>query len=304
MELRHLRYFLAIADELNFSRAAKRVHIEQSPFSRAIKELEHQLGVQLLERTSRSTHLTPAGHLFQRESQRLLEMLDQAQTKVRNIACGHLGTLRVGTADGLARAELTELMALYREEESGLELQLSHQPMNELISNLQCNRLDIGIALPLSPLLNYGLSAEQLWPDHLVGVLCATHPLAISRTITLSDMAKVSLILGKTDNWTSVYQLIAPLLGAGHSESRSIYYASGHESMILMAESGYGLGFALASQMDGVIRPNIIEVEINCQLPPLRNCALWATDSPHPALQGFIRRAKNINVRCCSRRKS
>lgn len=200
MELRHLRYFLAIAEELNFSKAARRVHIEQSPFSRAIKELERQLGVQLLVRTSRTTQLTSAGRLFQLESRRVLEMVSQAQTKVRNVACGNRGMLRIGTADGVARAQLTQLMAQYRKDEPGVELQLSHQPMADLISNLRCQRLDIGIAAPTLPQHYCGLSMEPLWPDHLIGVLSAAHPIAKSKFITLNDMAHLPLILGQIDS--------------------------------------------------------------------------------------------------------
>lgn len=296
MELRHLRYFLAIAEELNFARAAKRVHIEQSPFSRAIKELEHQLGVQLLIRTSRSTRLTPAGQLFQLESQRILDMANQAQTKVRNVASGSRGLLRIGTADGMARAQLIQLMAQYRHAEPELELQLFHQPIADLIYNLQYDRLDIGIATPTLPQHYCGLSMEPLWSDQLIGVLSAEHPLAESKLITLNNIAHLPLILGQVDRWQSVYQLIVPHLGTSPCGLRKIHYASGHESMLAMVESGYGLGFALASQINGIIRPNITVMQLDTRLPSIKNYALWSTTTPPSTLKNFIRRANSIGV--------
>lgn len=92
MELRHLRYFIAVAEELHFARAAERLHIEQSPLSRAIKDLEYDLDVQLLERTTRSTRLTWAGQVFLDEAKRVLSAMDQAKASAKAAATGYRGT--------------------------------------------------------------------------------------------------------------------------------------------------------------------------------------------------------------------
>ncbi len=99
MELRHLRYFLAVAEELHFARAAERLHIEQSPLSRAIRELEEELGAQLFVRTSRSTRLTLAGKLLMENAPRVLLALDQARESVKAAANGFHGRLRVALSD-------------------------------------------------------------------------------------------------------------------------------------------------------------------------------------------------------------
>ena len=101
MEFRHLRYFLAVAEELHFARAAERLHIEQSPLSRAIRELEEELGAQLFVRTSRSTRLTLAGKLLMENAPRVLLALDQARESVQAAAHGLHGRLRAALSDGI-----------------------------------------------------------------------------------------------------------------------------------------------------------------------------------------------------------
>ncbi len=99
MELRHLRYFLAVAEELHFARAAERLHIEQSPLSRAIKELEEELGVVLFARTTRSTRLTHAGTLLLEHVRRVFTALEQARDSVKAAANGFYGQLRVALSE-------------------------------------------------------------------------------------------------------------------------------------------------------------------------------------------------------------
>lgn len=117
MELRHLRYFLAVAEELHFARAAERLHIEQSPLSRAIRELEEELGAQLFVRTSRSTRLTLAGKLLMENAPRVLLALDQARESVKAAANGFHGRLRVALSDGITPSRLPALLARCREED-------------------------------------------------------------------------------------------------------------------------------------------------------------------------------------------
>jgi len=110
MELRHLRCFLAVAEELHFARAAEKLHIEQSPLSRAIKDLEEELGAQLFVRTTRSTRLTRAGKLFFEHVPRVFAALQQARDAVQAAAHGFHGQLRVALSDGITPARLPTLL--------------------------------------------------------------------------------------------------------------------------------------------------------------------------------------------------
>lgn len=110
MELRHLRYFLAVAEELHFARAAERLHIDQSPLSSAVKELEEEVGARLFVRTTRSTQLTRAGRLFLEHVPRVFASIEQARDSVRSAANGFHGQLRIALSDGITPSRLPALL--------------------------------------------------------------------------------------------------------------------------------------------------------------------------------------------------
>ena len=124
MELRHLRYFLAVAEELHFARAAERLHIDQSPLSRAVKELEEELGARLFVRTTRSSQLTRAGRLFLEHVPRVFASIEQARDSVRSAANDFHGQLRTALSDGITPSRLTALLAQCREEDPEVEVRL------------------------------------------------------------------------------------------------------------------------------------------------------------------------------------
>jgi len=166
MELRHLRYFIAVAEELHFSRAAARLHIEQSPLSRAIKNLEDKLGTLLFERTSRGTRLTWAGQVFLEDARRVLLCLEQAKANAKAAASGYRGTLHIALSDSIARSRLTELLARCREEEPEVEIRLSEMPLSKQIIGLRNNLYDAGLALAEE--VDEEVRATPIWEDSLV----------------------------------------------------------------------------------------------------------------------------------------
>ena len=146
MELRHLRCFVAVAEELHFARAAERLHIEQSPLSRAIKELEEELGVMLFARTTRSTRLTHAGTLFLEHVRRVFAALEQARESVKAAANGFHGQLRVALSDGITPSRLPALLALCRQEEPEVEIRFFEVSLSQQIKGLHDDLYDVGFA--------------------------------------------------------------------------------------------------------------------------------------------------------------
>lgn len=169
MELRHLRCFIAVAEELHFARAAERLHIEQSPLSRAIKELEEDLGVQLFVRTTRSTRLTRAGTLFLGHVPRVFTVLQQARDSVKAAANGFHGQLRVALSDGIPPSRFSTFLALCRQEEPEIEIRLSEVPLAQQIKGLHEDLYDAGFAR--SDEVGDGIIAEAVWTDPLVVAL-------------------------------------------------------------------------------------------------------------------------------------
>src|SRR5574340_151568 len=146
MELRHLRYFVAVAEELHFARAAERLHIEQSPLSRAIKDLEHDLGLQLFERTTRNTRLTWPGEVFLNEARRVLSVVQQATENARAAASGYRGILRIALSDGIAQPKLSSLLARCRVEDPEVDIRLFEIPLAQQVKGLRSGLYDIGFS--------------------------------------------------------------------------------------------------------------------------------------------------------------
>lgn len=146
MELRHLRCFLAVAEELHFARAAERLHIEQPPLSRAIKELEEELGVLLFARTSRSTRLTRAGRMFMEHVPRVFIALQQARDSVKAAANGFQGQFRIALSDGITPSRFSALLARCRQDEPDIEIRLSEVRLSQQIKGLLEDAYDLGFA--------------------------------------------------------------------------------------------------------------------------------------------------------------
>jgi DNA-binding transcriptional LysR family regulator len=146
MERRHLRCFLAVAEELHFARAAERLHIEQSPLSRAIKELEEDLGVRLFERSTRSTKLTHAGYIFLEHVTRVFAVINQASAGAKAVAAGHHGQLSIALSDSISQGRLTALLALCREKEPDVDIRLYEVPFAQQVKGLSGDLYDAGFA--------------------------------------------------------------------------------------------------------------------------------------------------------------
>ena len=147
MELRQLRCFIAVAEELHFARAAERLHIDQSPLSRTIKELEEELGARLFVRTTRSTQLTRAGRLLLEHVPRIFTALEQARDSVRSASNGYHGQLRIALSDGITPSRLPALLAQCREEDPEVEVRLFEVPLAQQIKGLHDDLYDAGFSM-------------------------------------------------------------------------------------------------------------------------------------------------------------
>ncbi|HCQ0324515.1 TPA: LysR family transcriptional regulator, partial [Escherichia coli] len=193
MELRHLRCFIAVAEELHFARAAEKLHIEQSPLSRTIKELEEELGEQLFIRTSRSTRLTRSGKLFLEHVPRVFTALQQARDSVKAASNGFHGQLRIALSDGITPSRLPALLAMCRQEEPETDIRLFEVPLSQQIKGLHDDLYDVGFAQ--SDEVGEGIAAEAAWSDPLMVAVPARHPLLKHKRIPLEEMMRYPLVL-------------------------------------------------------------------------------------------------------------
>jgi DNA-binding transcriptional LysR family regulator len=186
-ELRHLRYFVVVAEELNFSRAATRLHMAQPPLSVAIRQLEEELGTELFVRTSREVRLTDAGRALLDGARRTLSEADRAVATARRTGAGQLGQLRLAFSWSARFDTLPMLGRAFRAEHPEIEL-LSQEMWNaQMIPALLDRTIDVAISL--CPELSSGIHAEPIRSEAVIALLAESHPMAGQRSIKLSELA-------------------------------------------------------------------------------------------------------------------
>src|SRR5215831_11710878 len=191
-ELRHLRYFIAVAEELNFSRAARRLHMAQPPLSVAIKNLEDELGVGLLERSTHEVRLTPAGDAFLERARHAVAEADAAVAAAKRAASGQFATLRVGYNWSARFETLPALGQAFKGERPDVELLSEELRPNRIAAALRDGTIDV--ALALYPDVADGLSYRTVRREPVVAVLSDRHPLATAGTIDLAALADEFLL--------------------------------------------------------------------------------------------------------------
>ena len=256
MELRHLRCFVALAEELHFTRAAERLHIEQPPLSRAIKELEDDLGAVLFVRNRRGTALTEAGATFLQDVHRVLAALKLAQENVRAVASGLSGSLRIAISDGAIDPRLSGLLARCREEEPEIEIRLSEVPLAEQLRGLRSGDFSIGFAHTAE--VGDDILTEPLWHDSLVVAVPARHPLLSHKAVPLHQLASYPLVLCDPQVCEGYHRELARLLRPLERPPDVAEHVSSLDMMLTLVGAGYGVGFITETRIAASLRPDVV----------------------------------------------
>src|SRR5436189_1564828 len=194
MELRHLRYFIGVAEEENVSRAALKLHVSQPALSRQIRDLEDELGFLLLERSAKSVRLTDAGRACLIEARAVLQRADDAVKAARAVADG-ASELHVGYAPSLTARLLPATLRAFQSESPRRRVRLHDLSTEEMLAGLREDELQLAfVARPTSAMLR-GLRFEELTRDPVCLAVAVNHPLARRRTVTLADAAREPLIV-------------------------------------------------------------------------------------------------------------
>ncbi|HEX2410384.1 MAG TPA: LysR substrate-binding domain-containing protein [Solirubrobacteraceae bacterium] len=290
VELRHLRYFIAVAEELNFSRAAQRMHMAQPPLSAAIRQLERDLGVDLFVRTTREVRLTDAGHAFLAGARRTLADAERAAEDAKRAAAGELGHLRIAYSWSTRFETLPALGRAFRASHPDVEL-LAQELWNARMPPAFAGG-SIDIAVSLCPEIAAELELAPIRKEHLVALLPETHSLAHQDAIPLSALAAADFILFPRE--------IAPRL---HDAFMSIYRRAGFEPRVRTESfhTGWDLGVlaeipavAMAPQtVAGGLPDGIVAVAISEPTDALETCLVWRADDPSHALAAFVEVARS-----------
>ncbi|MFB7950326.1 LysR substrate-binding domain-containing protein [Kitasatospora phosalacinea] len=206
MELRQLRCFVAVAEELHFGRAAERLLLGQPAVSQQVRRLERELKVELFDRSPRYVRLTPAGERFLPAARNVLAAEDAARALAADLAAPTV--LRLGTVGGLGE-QLEDILDTYRTQAPTVRVELHAEPVRERLARLSDGRLDAAFVRGALPGADDGLRYLPLWQDELVIALPAGHPLAERPEVDLADLAALPLLMTERRNHPALVDLVA-----------------------------------------------------------------------------------------------
>jgi DNA-binding transcriptional LysR family regulator len=257
MELRHLRYFIAVAEELHFTRAAERLHIGQPPLSHAIQMLEADVGAQLFERSKRWVRLTEAGKLFLADARRILALSEQASETARRAQRGEAGELRIGFTFSTPFTPLfATLINRYRAKFPAVSLTLHEMATLRQLDGLGQRTLDLGIIRPPEIAIPDSIALITLRTDPLLAVLPAAHPLASKPAVAIKDLDGLPFVMYPPNAGTGIYRQILRLCRAAGFVPHIAQEAGEASTIIGLVAAGCGVSVLPASfdriRMDGV----------------------------------------------------
>jgi DNA-binding transcriptional LysR family regulator len=292
MELRHLRYFVAVAEGLNFRRAAARLGVAQPALSKQIKSMEDEIGVRLLDRNTGGVALTDAGATFLDESRDILERVEMAQKAARDAALGTSGRLAIGSLGVVTASFLPSALAAFRARYPKVEVTLHEAPVSEQIQALQNGTVQVAFATRHLALANASAFASaSAMSARLVVALGQNHRFAPhTGGVALSDLAEESLLcIGGTERHQQHRDIVESILNKRGIRHHPIRRVNGFESLVALVAAGHGvsllLPFAPAHRPEGLLFRKVrdsgtdLTVEIS---------ALWSKRSKSQLVRNFI----------------
>ena len=287
MELTSLRYFVTVARELHFHRAAAKLNMTQAPLSSAIQKLEDELEVKLFERTSRSVKLTDAGSFFLGEAEAVLRRAELARKRLENLRSGGIGRLAIGYNELSLNTFLPRLLARCRTRQPALQLELRELEAAEQIRGLQEDLLDIGFMRPFGFDLT-GLQSQLVIREKYLLIMQNSHPLAGNDEITVEQLSGRSVILFARDVNPAIYDRItAVLTPAAMPAPQFRQDARNKSSMLAMVKAGFGAALLPESICRGTL-PGLTARPVNAPLPSVEVMAVWKPERFSGALKNFI----------------
>jgi len=288
MELRHLRYFVAIGEEQHYGRAARRLRVAQPALSRQIQDLEAELGFKLFHRLPRGVELSSAGKLFLEDARRILQEISDAVERAGCVASGRSGTLRLGfTENSCWRGVVPESFRRFRELQPDAELQLQPSPSMEQIEAIRSGRMDAGF-VNFMPKSDPDLDQIPVARQQVELAAPKGHPLAKLRKLRLRDLTVVPFIWFPRSPSPAFYDRLMHECYRGGLRSPRIVQEGLNEATILsLVSSGLGVGWVL-----GTARwrcpETVVVLPVSDLNMPLTLALAWRRDNTSPLLANFV----------------
>ncbi|MGF1481843.1 MAG: LysR family transcriptional regulator [Cyanophyceae cyanobacterium] len=290
MELRHLKYFVAVAEELHFGRAAAKVHITQPVISDQIRRLEQELGVQLFSRTKRTVQLTKPGKLFFAEAKQILEQVEKAVTVVQKAERGELGSLIIGYTGPALYTVLPEIVRTFRDRSPEVELVLREICTHHQLEALRAGDIEVGF---LHPPIDGNFETVSIMTEKMVLALPEGHPLTSFPQIPVRKLSDQSFILFPQQEGPSLYSRILSICQQAGFNPKIVQEVTPQPTMIGLVAAGIGVSFVSAS-LQNLNRPGVVYRELDVPTPELELVAAWQPTGLSPVLQRFLEVVREV----------
>lgn len=285
MELRHLRYFVAVAEELNFRRAAERLRLAQPALSAQIKSLEAELEVRLFERTTRSVLLTPTGLVFLKEARGILGAANHAEQLVRKVKHGLAGTLRFGVITPAMGASLANTLRHFHQKFPGVQLSLSALTSMEQLRRLRAEELDVGLLR--APATYPELDFRFVEQSSQVLATPAGHRLATKRRLEWKDFDGEALVMIHPDQQHGFYDPFLAACTRAGAKTHVAQYAQDVQIKLWLISAGFGIAPVTAALTE-IRRSGLAFRPLPPGLPPIQTVLVWRRLDTSPVVKNFL----------------
>jgi DNA-binding transcriptional LysR family regulator len=288
MELRHLRYFVAVGEEQHFGRAAERLHVAQPPLSRQIQDLEREMGFLLFDRLPRGVRLSAAGRVFLSDARRILADVDEAKRRAERIAVGKAGTLRIGIATALSwHGMVVDSFREFRRRQPDVELMVHHLLSVHQVDAILSDRLDLGFAATITP-WHKDVAHRQFAQERLLLAVPTGHPLTKLTRIRLRDLRNLPFVgFQRWANPAFYDELMQACARGGLSAPRIVQEATDRDTQLGLVQCRIGIAWQTESIRWQCPRGIALlpVVDMNVRVP---YNLIWKKDNTSPVLQKFV----------------
>jgi DNA-binding transcriptional LysR family regulator len=291
MELRHLRSFLALADELHFGRAAERLGMAQPPLSRHIQQLEAEVGVPLVERSPRGVKLTRAGEILRDRVRPQVEGITAAIAESRAVGAGWRGRLRVGFITNMSYAFLPRLLEKLRTSAPEAAVDVAEASVDDSERGVREERFDL--ALTRLPIDDQGLMQRVLHEERLMLAMPATHPLAEKEAISFADLVEEPFIMCQRHDGAPIQHLIMKRCEEAGFLPRVVQQVGGKTLMMELVAGGMGLTVVPESSSYST-RPGLVYREVTNPIAPVTMVAIWRRENSNPLRSVVVEAAVEV----------
>lgn len=291
LDTRSLRHFVAVAQELHFGRAARRLNISQPPLSISIRQLEERMGIALFVRNQRSVELTPAGRVLLNKALLILEALENAVSAAQAAAKGYHGVLRIGYTAASAYEAVPRVIAAYQQRYPLVELELLEMISTEQVAALRQQRIDLGVLRPVP--IKAPLRSHRLLRESLVVAVPQSHPLALRKRIALADLDGQPFIGFDLRHAPYFNAMVEGVLHHARVAPRLVQRATQTHAVVALVAAG--LGLALVPETCTRISMNNLTFK-PLHKPPAAGPEVhlcWNRESDSPLIDNFVETAQH-----------